>query len=234
MRLLCDAKADVGAAALDDMAALHFACQKGHTEVVRILLASRAYVNARNRKGMTALHFAVQGKNEELTQLLIRKGANLSTENRAGKTPIDLARDESFKTLIREAEQERNVRRAKNKEKEKLSSGMEEAAGIEKQGEEPQEVTLITVPERPAEPQREGDEEAEAVRPITVPERPGTVPEAQTEEVLNGKTHPGDAGKRAGVEDVTKTEGHQSLQPRRKKAKVSLLSFGDENEDEME
>ncbi|CAM6105505.1 unnamed protein product [Calypogeia fissa] len=233
VRLLCDASADVGAAAMDDMAAIHFACQKGHTEVVRILLASGAYVNARNRKGMTALHFAVQGKREDLTQLLIKKGANLSTENKAGKTPIDLVRDESFKTLIRQAEQERNARRSKNKENEKLSSGRDEVAGTQREGEEAEEGRPITVPERPTEPQSRGEEEADAVGPISVPERPNcTVPETQ---VVNGKSHSGEVEKKnIGVEAISRNEGHQSMEPKRKKAKVSLLSFGDDNEDEIE
>ena len=34
---LCKHKADVGAAAMDDMGAIHFAAQKGHLEVIRTL-----------------------------------------------------------------------------------------------------------------------------------------------------------------------------------------------------
>ncbi|KAK3038986.1 hypothetical protein RJ639_027471 [Escallonia herrerae] len=58
---LCKNKADVGAAAMDDMGAVHFAAQKRHLEVVRILISSGASVKASTRKGMTALHYAVQG-----------------------------------------------------------------------------------------------------------------------------------------------------------------------------
>ncbi|KAK9850428.1 hypothetical protein WJX84_005313, partial [Apatococcus fuscideae] len=45
---------------MDDTTALHFASQKGHTEIVRQLLHAGLAVNSRNRKGMTALHFAAQ------------------------------------------------------------------------------------------------------------------------------------------------------------------------------
>ena len=38
MKALLDAKADVKAFAMDDMNAMHFAAQKGHAEVVRLLL----------------------------------------------------------------------------------------------------------------------------------------------------------------------------------------------------
>lgn len=49
---LCKNKADVGATAIDDMGAIHFAAQKGHLEVVRTLISSGVSVKSSNRKGM--------------------------------------------------------------------------------------------------------------------------------------------------------------------------------------
>eukprot|EP01018_Ginkgo_biloba_P005317 Gb_26538 [translate_table: standard] len=83
------------------MAAIHFASQKGHLQIIRTLLTSGVSVNACTRKGMTPLHYAVQGGHVELVKHLIRKGASLSAETKAGKRPIDLAKnDESCSVLM--------------------------------------------------------------------------------------------------------------------------------------
>ncbi|KAJ8538452.1 hypothetical protein K7X08_027673 [Anisodus acutangulus] len=101
---LCKNKADVGAAAMDDMGAIHFAAQKGHLEVVRLLVSSGVSVKSCNRKGMTALHYAVQGSHLELIKYLLKKGANVNTKNKAGKTSIDLANNEEVSSVLRQPE----------------------------------------------------------------------------------------------------------------------------------
>uniref|UniRef100_F6I099 Uncharacterized protein n=1 Tax=Vitis vinifera TaxID=29760 RepID=F6I099_VITVI len=101
---LCKHKADVGAAAMDDMGAIHFAAQKGHLEVVRTLLSSGASVKAITRKGMTPLHYAAQGSHLDLAKYLVRKGGSLSAKSKAGKTPLDLAGSEEFRTVLVECE----------------------------------------------------------------------------------------------------------------------------------
>ncbi|KAG9452847.1 hypothetical protein H6P81_005751 [Aristolochia fimbriata] len=101
---LCKNKADVGAAAMDDMGAIHFASQKGHVEVVRILVQSGVSVKASNRKGFTPLHYAVQGSHLELTKYLVRKGAHLSAKTKTGKTPLDLASNEEIRSFLVEQE----------------------------------------------------------------------------------------------------------------------------------
>ncbi|KAK5835038.1 uncharacterized protein LOC108457770 [Gossypium arboreum] len=102
---LCKHKADVGAAAMDDMGAIHFAAQKGHLEVVRTLLSSGVSVRATNRKGFTPLHYAVQGSHLEVIKVLLKKGASLDAKTKAGKTPLDLAVSEEIRSLLKEREQ---------------------------------------------------------------------------------------------------------------------------------
>ncbi|GLT91322.1 hypothetical protein SLE2022_092150 [Rubroshorea leprosula] len=102
---LCKQKADVGAAAMDDMGAVHFAAQKGHLEVVRTLISSGVSVKASNRKGMTPLHYAVQGSHLELIKYLVKKGASLTVKTKAGKTPLDFAGNEEIRLLLKECEQ---------------------------------------------------------------------------------------------------------------------------------
>ncbi|KAL6587847.1 hypothetical protein OROMI_000825 [Orobanche minor] len=101
---LCKNKADVGAAAMDDMGAIHFAAQKGHLEVIKTLVTSGVSVKSSNRKGMTALHYAAQGSNLELVKYLLKKGANKELKNKAGKSVVDLASSEETRKLLSEYE----------------------------------------------------------------------------------------------------------------------------------
>ncbi|XP_022750891.1 ankyrin-3 [Durio zibethinus] len=114
---LCKQKADVGAAAMDDMGAIHFAAQKGHLEVVRTLLSSGVSVKAANRKGFTPLHYAVQGSHLEVIKVLLKKGASLSAKTKAGKTPLDLAVSEEIRSYLKECEQSPMEANVKGKEK---------------------------------------------------------------------------------------------------------------------
>ncbi|WOH11583.1 hypothetical protein DCAR_0831073 [Daucus carota subsp. sativus] len=100
---LCENKADVGAAAMDDMGAIHFAAQKGHLKVVQILISSGVSTKSANRKGMTALHYAAQGSSLELVKYLVKKGANLNAKTKAGKTPFDLASSEEIRSFLVES-----------------------------------------------------------------------------------------------------------------------------------
>lgn len=105
---LCKNKADVNAAAMDDMGAIHFAAQKGHLEVVRTLLLSGVSIKSCTRKGFTALHYAAQGSNLELVKYLVRKGANPRTTTKSGKTPLDLATKEDIVSFIEECQLSKN------------------------------------------------------------------------------------------------------------------------------
>lgn len=113
MSYLCKNKADVGAAAMDDMGAIHFAAQKGHLDVVKILLTSGVSVKSCNRKGMTALHYAAQGSNLEFVRYLLKKGANKDVKNKAGKSAVDLASSEEIRKLLLEFDSS-SLRVAKN------------------------------------------------------------------------------------------------------------------------
>ncbi|KAL4592917.1 hypothetical protein LXL04_005924 [Taraxacum kok-saghyz] len=100
VNILCKNKADIGAAAMDDMGAVHFAAQKGHLEVVKTLVSSGISVNSTNRKGMTPLHYAVQGSYIDLIKYLVKKGANVSVKNKGGKSALDLASNEEIRVLL--------------------------------------------------------------------------------------------------------------------------------------
>ncbi|KAJ8774286.1 hypothetical protein K2173_009717 [Erythroxylum novogranatense] len=102
---LCKEKADVGAAAMDDMGAIHFASQKGHLEVVRTLVSFGVPVKTFTRKGLTALHYAAQASHMELVKYLVKKGASPTVKTKAGKTPRDLASSKEIRLFLKDCEQ---------------------------------------------------------------------------------------------------------------------------------
>src|SRR5579872_1940707 len=60
-----------------DRMPLLYAAEKGHTEVVRLLLQKGADIGARNYEGLTALHFALVYKHPDTARLLIARGADV-------------------------------------------------------------------------------------------------------------------------------------------------------------
>ncbi|XP_050375657.1 uncharacterized protein LOC126793238 [Argentina anserina] len=117
VNFLCKNKADVGAAAMDDMKAIHFAAQKGHLEAVRALLSAGASVKSSTRKGLTPLHFSVQGSHVELIKYLARKGADLAAKTKAGKTPLELASNDEVRSCLEECERSLEKGDANGKQK---------------------------------------------------------------------------------------------------------------------
>lgn len=105
VRCLCKHKADVGAAAMDDTAAIHFASQKGHLEVVRELVASGATVKAKNRKGFTALHFAAQNSHLDLVKYLVKKGVDVTAKTKGGQTALHVAENDDVRAFLKDCEQ---------------------------------------------------------------------------------------------------------------------------------
>ncbi|TKV94649.1 hypothetical protein SEVIR_9G309400v4 [Setaria viridis] len=105
VKCLCKHKADVGAAAMDDTAAIHFASQKGHIEVVRELLVAGATVKAKNRKGFTALHFAAQNSHLDLVKYLVKKGVDVTAKTKGGQTALHVAENDDVRAFLKECEQ---------------------------------------------------------------------------------------------------------------------------------
>ena len=100
-------------------AALHFACQKGHVDAARALLAGGAKVTCKTSKGATPLHHAAQSGAcsascasrvprltacagcVRLVEILLRKRADPRAQNKQGKTPADVATGEAKPLLER-------------------------------------------------------------------------------------------------------------------------------------
>ncbi len=80
--------ADVNAAQVDGMTALHWASYHDDAEAVPGLLAAGAQVEARNRYGVTALSLACENGSQRVVKLLLDAGADPNAALPGGETPL--------------------------------------------------------------------------------------------------------------------------------------------------
>ena len=104
VRLHVAAKADLDARDEDGKTALALAADRGHLEVVKVLVSAGADVNARNTGvagGSTPLHMASGHRNREpIMQLLIDNGAKVNTKGMLNATPLHIASLSGYPTNI--------------------------------------------------------------------------------------------------------------------------------------
>ncbi len=85
--------------------ALHYAAERGHKEIVELLIAKGADINAKNATGDTSLHFAVEAGEREIAELLIDNGAEVNAKNVQGQTPLDIILNQSQYQISRNPNQ---------------------------------------------------------------------------------------------------------------------------------
>ncbi len=88
IRTLLGAGADVNAAQVDGMTALHWAVYNDDAETAGLLVKSRANVNATNRYGVPPLFLACTNGNANLVKLLLDAGANANASLPGGETVL--------------------------------------------------------------------------------------------------------------------------------------------------
>jgi ankyrin repeat protein len=87
-RTLLDGGADVNAAQVDGMTALHWAVYHDDAETAAQLVRKGANVNAANRYGVPPLSLASTNGNAELVKLLLEAGANANASLQGGETVL--------------------------------------------------------------------------------------------------------------------------------------------------
>jgi ankyrin repeat protein len=88
VRTLLDSGADVNAAQVDGMTALHWAVYNDDVETAALLVRKGANANAANRYGVPPLSLASTNGNAELVKLLLEAGANANVTLQGGETVL--------------------------------------------------------------------------------------------------------------------------------------------------
>lgn len=98
--------------ALDEngMALIHWACDRNHVEVLRLLVAAGTPVDLRDGEQQTALHYACSCGHLECARVLLEQGADASARDQEGQTCREVAPHDDLKllTLLSTWEQRRN------------------------------------------------------------------------------------------------------------------------------
>ncbi|KAK1290787.1 Acyl-CoA-binding domain-containing protein 1 [Acorus calamus] len=69
---------------------LHWAVDRGHQDVVELLIGKQADVNAMDNEGQTPLHYAVMCERGAIAEFLVKHNADCNSKDNEGKTPCDL------------------------------------------------------------------------------------------------------------------------------------------------
>ncbi|KAF8380005.1 hypothetical protein HHK36_027474 [Tetracentron sinense] len=69
---------------------LHWAVDRGHLNVIELLVSRDADVNAKDNEGQTPLHYAVVCDREDIAKFLVKQNADKEVKDNDGKSPCDL------------------------------------------------------------------------------------------------------------------------------------------------
>ncbi|XP_042216350.1 acyl-CoA-binding domain-containing protein 6-like [Homarus americanus] len=83
------------------MTLLHWAADRGHTQIVHCLLEKKININTQDAEGQTALHYAVSCGHIEIIQLLLDHGADSTIQDSDGLKAEECAEDETVKILFK-------------------------------------------------------------------------------------------------------------------------------------
>lgn len=82
------------------MALLHWACDRGHTDIVRLLISCQADVNVVDADGQTPLHYACSCGYANVVKILLENKADLKIKDNDGETASELAEDAAVQMML--------------------------------------------------------------------------------------------------------------------------------------
>ncbi|XP_068176432.1 acyl-CoA-binding domain-containing protein 6 isoform X2 [Antennarius striatus] len=81
---------------------LHWACDRGHKEMVNVLLQYNADINSQDDEGQTALHYASACEFYDIVVLLLESGADPSLKDLEGCLPEEVTESTAISSLLRQ------------------------------------------------------------------------------------------------------------------------------------
>ncbi|MEE6495833.1 hypothetical protein FKM82_002155 [Ascaphus truei] len=84
---VCSGTVDVNATDEEGRGLLHWACDRGHSQLVSVLLQHNSHVNIQDSEGQTPLHYASACEFLDIVQLLLAAGADTSLVDQDGCQP---------------------------------------------------------------------------------------------------------------------------------------------------
>ncbi|XP_033878621.2 acyl-CoA-binding domain-containing protein 6 [Acipenser ruthenus] len=83
-------------------ALLHWACDRGHKDLVSVLLQNKANINSQDDEGQTALHYASACEFSDIVELLLKAGADPSIRDQEGSLPEEVTDSKEISSLLRQ------------------------------------------------------------------------------------------------------------------------------------
>ncbi|XP_028821266.1 acyl-CoA-binding domain-containing protein 6-like [Denticeps clupeoides] len=93
-------KVDVNTKDEEGRALLHWACDRGHKDLVSVLLQNNADINSQDDEGQTALHYASACEFPDIVELLLRAGADPSIKDQEGSLPEEVTESSDISSML--------------------------------------------------------------------------------------------------------------------------------------
>uniref|UniRef100_A0A1A8G6G3 Acyl-CoA-binding domain-containing protein 6 n=1 Tax=Nothobranchius korthausae TaxID=1143690 RepID=A0A1A8G6G3_9TELE len=95
-------KLDVNTRDEEGRTLLHWACDRGHKELVSLLLQHKADINSQDNEGQTALHYASACEFADIVELLLNAGADPFIKDMEGSLPEEVTESSTISSLLRQ------------------------------------------------------------------------------------------------------------------------------------
>ncbi|XP_078074185.1 acyl-CoA-binding domain-containing protein 6 [Mustelus asterias] len=102
LKALVSKNVDVNLKDEEGRALLHWACDRGHKDLVDMLLQQKAEINSQDSEGQTALHYASACEFADIVELLLNSGADPTIQDGDGCLPEEVTDSKDISQMLRQ------------------------------------------------------------------------------------------------------------------------------------